>query len=176
MMSFFHRTTSQPLKPPSGLAPKRSQHFVQREVDDFSASDLEISFASTVSLHSPQKNSVPLTPGRDYAEPMDISPAPQSRNPLTDSARQKSISRPRAYTSGARLFGNDLSNNSSSHLPSTQSVPLPFDTSDSSNTSSRSTDKCTQRSALSAEWLMNSHTSGHVVEARNICKFQLTMN
>ncbi|EKM83046.1 hypothetical protein AGABI1DRAFT_34393 [Agaricus bisporus var. burnettii JB137-S8] len=160
-MSFFHRTTSQPLKPPSGLAPKRSQHFVQREVDDFSASDLEISFASTVSLHSPQKNSVPLTPGRDYAEPMDISPAPQSRNPLIDSARQKSISRPRAYTSGARLFGNDLSNNSSSHLPSTQSVPLPFDTSDSSNTSSRSTDKCTQRSALSAEWLMNSHTSGH---------------
>jgi M-phase inducer tyrosine phosphatase len=167
-MSFFSRTSSQPLKLPSALAHKRSQHFTRREVDDFSASDLEISFASNVSLNSPQKDSVPLTPDRDYAEPMDISPAPQPTNPLVDSGRQKSSSRPRAYTSGARLFGNDLSNNSSSHLPGTQNISVPLHKADDSNTSTRSTDKRMQRSALPAEWLTNAHIFDHETEVRNI--------
>jgi M-phase inducer tyrosine phosphatase len=167
-MSFFSRTSSQPLKLPSALAHKRSQHLPRREVEDFSASDLEISFASTVSLNSPQKDSVPLTPDRDYAEPMDISPAPLPTNPLNDPGRQKSSSRPRAYTSGARLFGNDLSNNSSSHLPSTQNVSVPFNKADPSNTSTCAADKRIQRSALPAEWLTNARTFDHEVEVRNI--------
>ncbi|KAF5391347.1 hypothetical protein D9757_001939 [Collybiopsis confluens] len=102
------------------------------DVDDFLSSDLEISFASTVSLNSPPKDHIALTPEMEYAEPMDISPAPPKN-------------RPRAFTSSARLFGNDMS----SRLNSTRDLqPSPSIREESISA------KRTQRSALPTEWLM----------------------
>ena len=96
-MSFFN--PSDHLAPPSALSRKRSQFFSKpprEDVDDFLSSDLEVSFASTVSLHSPPRRNAALPEEKPSpAESMDISPAP---------------GRPRAYTSGARLFGSNIGN------------------------------------------------------------------
>ncbi|KAJ3568881.1 hypothetical protein NP233_g5424 [Leucocoprinus birnbaumii] len=155
MMSLF-QTKNQHLIPPTAPSRKRSQHLAQRDLDEFLSSDLEVSFASTVSLNSPPKDNVPLTPDRDYAEPMDISPLPQSKSYANAEAR-KSASRPRAYTSSARLFGNDLSNNTATHSQVSQKmVVAPSYSSNAADTSTQG-GKRTQRSALPTEWLMNSH-------------------
>ncbi|KAF5387125.1 hypothetical protein D9615_001840 [Tricholomella constricta] len=141
-MSFFAPTSSsQFLSPPSAPSRKQSQRFNRRqEVDDFLSSDLEASFASTVSLYSPPQETVALTPDEEYAEPMDISPAPPPK-PTT-----KAGARPRAFTSAARLFGNDLSNGL---MPSPVLAPVP-----SLKPAGSTYAKKTQRAALPTEWLM----------------------
>ncbi|KAG9318859.1 hypothetical protein JVU11DRAFT_965 [Chiua virens] len=96
------------------LAPirKRSQHFKPRDdLDDFLSSDLELSFASTVSISSPSRDHDSIAKDTTQDDRMDISPMPchvARREPVHFS---KPTARPRAYTSGARMFGQDLSNN-----------------------------------------------------------------
>ncbi|KAG5650868.1 hypothetical protein H0H81_010711 [Sphagnurus paluster] len=144
-MSFYPATTSQYLSPPSAPSRKRSQRFTRRqEIDDFLSSDLEASFASTVSLNSPPRVTVALSPEEEYAEPMDISPAPPPK------PASKSGARPRAFTSAARLFGNDLSNGL---MPSPVLAPVPTLKSSGSTYS-----KKTHRAALPTEWLMTAPT------------------
>lgn len=96
-MSFFNPPSH--LAPPSALSRKRSQLFSKpprEDIDDFLSSDLEVSFASTVSLHSPPRRTAALPQEKpNLPESMDISPAP---------------GRPRAYTSAARLFGSNIGN------------------------------------------------------------------
>lgn len=162
MMSLF-QPTSQHLKPPSAPSQKHSQHFVQRDVDEFLSSDLEVSFASTVSLNSPPKDNVPLTPDRDHAEPMDISPLPPPKSHVNVEGR-RSASRPRAYTSNARLFGNDLSNNAPTLPPSPQVVVVPSCDSNASDPSTKSGGTRTQRSALPTEWLMTASNPDNNLE------------
>ncbi|KAG6874084.1 hypothetical protein C0995_006941 [Termitomyces sp. Mi166 len=139
-MSFLSRT-SPFLSPPAAPSRKRSERPIQRQdIDDFLSSDLEVSFASTVSIHSPPRKPASLAPEEDYAEPMDISPAPPPKPAL------KAGARPRAFTSSARLFGNDLSNGGGGLMPSPS-----IDLSPSVKSSSL---KKIQRSALPTEWLM----------------------
>ncbi|KAK7467081.1 m-phase inducer phosphatase [Stygiomarasmius scandens] len=110
------------------------------DVEEFLSSDLELSFASTVSLNSPSRDPVLLTPESDYAEPMDISPAP---------ALKPTHGRPRAFTSAARLFGNDMSNRIS---PNAAIEPSPSFHVESTRSSSS---KRTQRAALPTQWLFS---------------------
>lgn len=154
-MAFFAPpSTSQYLNPPSAPSRKRSQRFVRPrdEVDEFLSSDLEASFASTVSLYSPPHEPISLTPDHEYAEPMDISPAPAPKptaSRLSGMERDYSLkpqARPRAFTSAARLFGNDLSNGL---LPSPTLAPAP-----SLKSGGSTYTKKTQRAALPTEWLM----------------------
>jgi len=149
-MTSLFQTKNQQLVQPSQ---KRSHRFGQCDVEEFLSSDLEISFASTVSLNSPSKEDVPLTPDRKYAEMMDISPLPPTNSQSFVGGR-KSSSRSRAYTSSARLFGNDLSNNVLNPIPS-QATHCDYAT---SNTSTQGA-KRTQRSALPTEWLMRTGAS-----------------
>ncbi|KAF9466332.1 hypothetical protein BDZ94DRAFT_1187713 [Collybia nuda] len=145
-MAFFAPTSSsQFLLPPSVPARKRSQRFVpvRDEIDDFLSSDLEHSFASTVSLHSPPHEPTALASNTEYAEPMDISPAPPPK-PATSRFSIKQTIRPRAFTSAARLFGNDISNGLTA---SPTLAPAPVKPAGSVQT------KKTQRSALPNEWL-----------------------
>ncbi len=162
-MPFSLPTMSQQLMPPTAPSRKRSQRFIQRDIDQFLSSDLEVSFASTVSLNSPPKEHVPLTPDRDYAEPMDISPAPPPKPLFANADNRKATSRPRAHTTSARLFGNDLSNDNL--LPSPQIVP-PL--SIKPNNASQSTNKGIQRSALPTEWFTNVHAPEIRLEVRII--------
>lgn len=133
-MSFFNPSDH---LAPSALSRKRSQFFSKpprQDVDDFLSSDLEVSFASTVSLHSPPRRNAALPQEKPSpAESMDISPAP---------------GRPRAYTSGARLFGSNIGNtlDPSPHVASKSSkVP-----------SIQLNGKHTQRSGLSLTWTQQS--------------------
>jgi M-phase inducer tyrosine phosphatase len=116
----------------SSLHPHRRHDRLQQshDVDDLS-SDLELSFASNVSLNSPPRESVALTPESEFPKPMDISPAPPAPS-------MKPNMRPRAFTSGPRMFGHDRSNES------IQSSLKPGST--------HSSGKRTQRSALPLEW------------------------
>jgi M-phase inducer tyrosine phosphatase len=162
-MTFFARTSSQFLNPPLAPAHKISSRFIRSKdiVDDVLSSDLEISFASNVSLNSPPREQASLP--SDY-EPMDISPAP----PVNPPSRLKSQSkRPRAFTSGARLFGNDISN-SNSLSPSPSIVAGPTDKATGSTSTKR-----TQRAALPTEWL----TAISVPEplANQVCVTRTTM-
>ncbi|KAK7054946.1 m-phase inducer phosphatase [Paramarasmius palmivorus] len=131
------------------LAPlrKRSGSTIQSrardDVDEFLSSDLELSFASSVSINSPSRDN--LTPDNEYAEPMDISPLP----PQKTLASQQSIvqqplaqKRPRAFTTAARIF-NDVSN----RTPALQPSPSIVD-------STKSSSKRTHRPNLPMEWLM----------------------
>ncbi|RDB24037.1 M-phase inducer phosphatase [Hypsizygus marmoreus] len=153
MALFAPPSTSQYLVPPSAPSRNRSHRFVRcrDEVDDFLSSDLEASFASTVSLHSPPHEPVNLTPDYEYAEPMDISPAPAPKPAPSRMERDslKPQARPRAYTSAARLFGNDISNGL---MPSPTLAPAP---SLKSAGSGSTYSKKTQRAALPTEWLMS---------------------
>lgn len=149
-MTSLFPTKVQCLMLPTIPSRKRSQRFGQRDVDEFLSSDLETSFASTVSLNSPSKGDVPLTPDREYAEPMDISPFPLPK-PHAHIGERKPASRSRAYTSSARLFGNDLSNNAPDFLLPSQATHCDPT---ASNTSTQGA-KRTQRSALPTEWLMS---------------------
>ena len=142
-MTFFARTSSQFLNPPLAPAHTITSRFIRNKdnVDDILSSDLEISFASNVSLNSPPRELASLP---SDCEPMDISPAP----PINPSSRMKSQSkRPRAFTSGARLFGNDISN-SNSLFPSPSIVAAPTHKAVGSTSAKR-----IQRAALPTEWL-----------------------
>ncbi|GLB35383.1 putative rhodanese Homology domain containing protein [Lyophyllum shimeji] len=146
-MSFFAPTSSsQHLKPPSAPTGKRSLRSMHRqEVDEFLSSDLEASFASTVSLNSPPREPLVLNSDEGYAEPMDISPAPPPKPSVKQGAR------PRAFTSAARLFGNDISNG-----PTLSPSLAPAPTLKSSQGSVVS--KKIQRAALPTEWLMTARS------------------
>ena len=111
--------------------------------------DLELSFASNMSLNSPARDSQPLTPEDENPNhvPMDISPIPPPRlepAPILQTSNQKPfVGRPRAATSAARLFGRDMSNG---HDTASQySV--------SKSGTGTSTGKRLQRAALPTEWL-----------------------
>ncbi|KAK0459559.1 uncharacterized protein EV420DRAFT_273637 [Desarmillaria tabescens] len=127
----------------STFSRKRSNATPERHDDDeeYLSSDLELSFASTVSLNSPPKEPVALMPESEYGVPMDISPAPPKFQPT------KAATRPRAFTSAAstRVFGSDVSN--CTDQTSSQRGP---------SSSTHSGSKRTQRSALPMEWLMAS--------------------
>ena len=143
-MTFFTRSSSQFLNPPLAPSHKISPRFIRNNdnVDDVLSSDLEVSFASNVSLNSPPREQVSLP---SDCEPMDISPAP----PVNPPSRLKPQSkRPRAFTSGARLFGNDISNNINPLFPSPSIVAAPTHKATGSTSAKR-----IQRAALPTEWL-----------------------
>ena len=90
---------------------------------------------------------------------MDISPAPvikhiSSRLDMKESSKPK---RPRAFTSGARLFGSDLSNGSNPLLPS----PPLREESPKEAGATQSNAKRIQRSAVPTEWLAVSRAEPH---------------
>lgn len=132
--------------PPTAPSRKRFQR-PRDDVDEFLSSDLELSFASTMSLHSPPHVSTIQTPNNDRSDLMDVSPT--LANPVftlalpKDDDAAKPKSRPRAFTSGARTFGRDVSN---SVPPALQPPLIPKSSGSASN-------KCTQRSALPFEWM-----------------------
>jgi M-phase inducer tyrosine phosphatase len=151
--------------PPAAPSCKRSQPFPRPrdDVDEFLSSDLELSFASTMSLHSPPHRTSVLTPDNERADLMDISPPPNPTFTLEasqqkDDITSKTKNRPRAFTSGARVFGRDMSNGVSPvpHLPS---MPKSSDSQSSSNRM--------QRSALPFEWLATAPSS-NVPEDTNL--------
>jgi M-phase inducer tyrosine phosphatase len=153
-MTFFAPSSSSRfLQPPPAPSRRKPQLMLRDEVDEFLSSDLEASFASTVSLYSPSHDPITLTP--DLGEPMDISPAP-APNPIISKLPKETSSgniilkqhaRPRAFTSAARLFGNDISNGLMPS-PSLVQESKPADSVQS---------KKTQRSALPTEWLKLTH-------------------
>lgn len=128
-------------------APLRSNRFLNGDIDI--SSDLEISFASNVSLNSPPRHNVSLAL---ECEPMDISPAPPIKPLVVSTFEIGSIkpARPRAFTSGARLFGADISNGSSQ---AASLLPTPSIDKNAPFGSVRSNSKKIQRSALPTEWL-----------------------
>ncbi|KAF7322847.1 Rhodanese domain-containing protein [Mycena chlorophos] len=113
--------------PPRNNRPQHVSH------DD---DDLESSFMSNVSLNSPPRNTLALTPDSESPKPMDISPAPPP-------ASKQQFARPRAFTSGPRMFGHDRSNESRS----SSNGPSP------SLKSGTASGKRIQRSALPFEWM-----------------------
>ena len=138
-------------------APVRTQSHAFEQPEDL---DLELSFASTMSLNSPARDSQPLTPEDENPNhvPMDISPIPPPRfqppalQPTLQMSNPKPfVGRPRAATSAARLFGRDMSNgHDSSSLYSASSI---------SKSGTGSTAKRLQRAALPTEWLASSRPS-----------------
>ncbi|KAJ7109215.1 hypothetical protein C8R44DRAFT_635087 [Mycena epipterygia] len=134
-MPFFAQQTQYLNAPPVHSHRHHDRLHATHDVDDLS-SDLELSFASNVSLNSPPRDPVALTPESEYPKPMDISPAPPAP-PI------RPYMRPRAFTSGPRMFGHDRSNESihAGPPPSLKSG------------STQSSGKRTQRSALPLEWL-----------------------
>lgn len=108
------------LQPPPAPFRKPSQRLARpdEELDDFLSSDLEHSFASTMSLNSapasPEKDPLGLPAENENMAPfspnaMDISPAPKNQTSMFGSGKR---SRPRAFTV-ARVFGRELSNQES---------------------------------------------------------------
>ncbi|KAK7014998.1 Rhodanese domain-containing protein [Favolaschia claudopus] len=130
-MPLFTTRPTQHLDAPVPTTRRHDRLQVSHDVDDLS-SDLELSFASNVSLNSPPRDHLALTPESEYPKPMDISPAP----PL------KSFTRPRAFTSGPRMFGQDRSNES---IQSGSIGSLKPE-------STHSSGKRIQRSALPSQW------------------------
>ncbi|KZT09418.1 uncharacterized protein LAESUDRAFT_504084 [Laetiporus sulphureus 93-53] len=127
----------------------------RNELDDFLTSevdvdlDLELSFASSMSLNSPVRDPLELADEEDMSTytPMDVSPAlplavPSTAKPI----RQPVFIRPHAFTTNARLFGKDMSNNSAS---SVHSLGKSLDTS--------GVGKPPQRPALPMEWTSPGH-------------------
>lgn len=137
-MNFFSTISSASSQYLSAPIRKRSEHLKPRDdLDEFLSSDLELSFASTMSLNSPPRDYVDIT--QDDA--MDISPMP-SHVPRKEPVQfSKPTTRPRAYTSGARMFGQELSNNGISN-----------DSASNSTSGTQSGSKRTQRTALPVEW------------------------
>ncbi|KAJ7090034.1 hypothetical protein C8R43DRAFT_1172447 [Mycena crocata] len=131
-MPFFTQPTQYLNAPPVHSHRRHDRLQPSHEVDDLS-SDLELSFASNVSLNSPPREAVALTPDSEYPKPMDISPAPPA--PPT-----KPFMRPRAFTSGPRMFGHDRSNESIQTGPP------------ASLKSGSTSGKRTQRGALPSQW------------------------
>ncbi|KAH8117589.1 hypothetical protein DFH11DRAFT_1030376 [Phellopilus nigrolimitatus] len=154
MASYSHPAVSSKshLKPPPAPSRKPSQRLLRppNELDDFLSSDLELSFASTMSLNSP-----PASPPKElfttsnlhaYSPesspmPMDISPAPVSKTSSSIAvANNERRGRPRAFTT-ARTFGRELSNRESPSLSTTNSVSV------------KNSENKLQRSALPSEWM-----------------------
>ncbi|KAH9923982.1 uncharacterized protein BXZ73DRAFT_50694 [Epithele typhae] len=119
-------------------APTRNQTNPDAELD------LELSFASTMSLNSPPRDSRPLTPEAENPNyvPMDVSPAPSA--PSLTTGRKPAMGRPRAATSAARLFGQDMSNDHNHDNVSVSSA--------SKQVTGTSSGKRLQRAALPTEW------------------------
>lgn len=82
----------------------RASNQLTRDLQDNAQSDLELSFASTVSLQS-----LPDIAKSDVV-PMDISPDPTRFNRQFGGISLEKTRHPHASTSFARLFGRDLSN------------------------------------------------------------------
>ena len=151
MQAFFaapsNNVSSRFLKPPAAPMRKLSQRVLgaKDDIDDFLSSDLELSFASTMSINSPPRDTIALAPEAEKEDvvPMDISPAPMRMFPSSRKSGGDDSTRPRALTSG-RLFGRDVSND----LP--QAPPTKTST---------TTGKRTQRAALPMEWLGQSKAS-----------------
>jgi M-phase inducer tyrosine phosphatase len=166
-MSFFNAaaaSASRLLKVPPAPTRKRTQHThdpqlqeQKDEMDNFLSSDLEISFASTMSISSPHRDA--SLPPSDMPDAMDISPMPPMRtrvpaNTTNENADlssgsatfNKSASRARASTV-SRTFGNDVSNDSLTL------GPLSSATAKFSDKTTGSTAKRTQRSTLPFEWM-----------------------
>lgn len=136
--STFSSASSQYLSAPLAPIRQRSQNLKPRDdLDEFLSSDLEHSFASTMSLNSPSRDYVNIS--QDDA--MDISPMPSHVSRKESVQFSKPTTRPRAYTSGARMFGQDLSNNSISNNSISDL-----------KSGTRSGSKCTQHTALPVEW------------------------
>jgi M-phase inducer tyrosine phosphatase len=150
-MTFFNPALSSKFLtalPTSRTRSQKSLHPPDDIDDDFLSSDLEVSFASNVSLNSPPRDAIDLS--MEY-EPMDISPAPpQPKNSSRDRSAPsngKLSTRPRAFTTAARMFGRDVSNDVTSSFPLAPSQ------------AQKSEAKRTQRGALPSEWLMVSQPS-----------------
>ncbi|KAG7092405.1 hypothetical protein E1B28_008762 [Marasmius oreades] len=145
---FFHRKRS-------------SSHSQSRDdVDDFLSSDLELSFASSVSINSPSRDdNLARTLDSEYAEPMDISPLPPQKTLQPIIQRPLAQTRPRAFTTAARLF-NDVSNKAATVLAPSPSIV----------DSNKSSSKRTQRPTLPTQWLMpsNPDTSGNVFNVSSV--------
>lgn len=150
-MAFFapiNKINSQRLAAPTASlrSKKSTTRFLNGDID--LSSDLEISFASNVSLHSPPRHDISLA---SDCEPMDISPAPPVKPPIVPTFESMKPARPRAFTSGARLFGADISNNGSGQAKGL--MPSPSLDQNPPLGSVRSSSKKIQRSALPTEWL-----------------------
>ena len=168
MTTFQPSTFKQFLAIPQAPTRKLSQRIsgkVTSEIEDFLSSDverdLELSFASTMSIHSPPRDTISLAPEDDSREyvPMDISPAPpriQAGASAKVEETKKLRGRPRAFTSSARLFGTDVSNSSGHASLNVPSVP-----SSGSGTSTSGHGKKVQRAALPFEWMSNSGPGDH---------------
>jgi M-phase inducer tyrosine phosphatase len=143
-MSFFTATSNNQFLNPL-LAPSRKKGLRFLQTNDEFTSDLEISFASNVSLNSPPRDHLSLP----ECEPMDISPAPVPKHISSGLKETSKPKRPRAFTSGARLFGSDLSNSCNPLLPSPHL--------EESSKATQSNSKRIQRSALPTEWLAAPH-------------------
>jgi M-phase inducer tyrosine phosphatase len=96
----------------------RTIQFVQGthdNVEDVLSSDLELSFASAMSLNSPLRTSTKLvdTVCREDVIPMDISPEPSrfvQPSRMTSSHLVGKVMRACGSTTSVRLFGRNLSN------------------------------------------------------------------
>ncbi|KAJ7694203.1 hypothetical protein B0H17DRAFT_1159248 [Mycena rosella] len=135
-MPFFTQSTQHLNAPPVRSHRHHDRLQPSQNVDDLS-SDLELSFASNVSLNSPPRDPIGLTPESEYPKPMDISPVPPAPS-------IRPFMRPRAFTSGPRMFGQDRSNESIHSGP-----PASL-----KQGSTHSNGKKTQRSALPTEWVI----------------------
>ena len=130
--------------PPNSSASARPRD----DVDEFFPSDLELSFASTVSLNSRSRS--------DYV-PLDISPVPFCKA-VTRPKNNNMVSKfsPHAFTT--RGFGNDVSNGISApaNPPIPQSNPSTFQT------------KRIQFSALPSGWLAFSRPKEDRLDANDV--------
>ncbi|EJD06069.1 uncharacterized protein FOMMEDRAFT_145381 [Fomitiporia mediterranea MF3/22] len=114
MPPFFTSLSAKTLKPPPAPSRKPSERLQRpsNELDDFLSSDLENSFASTMSLNSPTGSPrdafVPSSlPEVQSPMAMDISPAPPQKMFLDDASERKAS---RQELSAARSFGRELGN------------------------------------------------------------------
>ncbi|THH04561.1 hypothetical protein EW146_g10145, partial [Bondarzewia mesenterica] len=137
MQAYFaapsNNVSSRFLKPPAAPSRKLGQRIqgANNDIDDFLSSDLELSFASTVSISSPKRDDIALMPDDDKEDvPMDISPAPPTRS--------------HGHATTGRLFGRDASNDMAKPPASK---------------SGTAAGKRIQRSALPAEWMSQVKTS-----------------
>lgn len=132
---FPSHTATRFLQVPSLPTRKASTHVPNGGFDNIS-DDLELSFASNMSLNptiADERDNHVASP-----VPMDISPAPATRV-----APSKFVARPRAFTSSARLFGRDVSNEN----------PQPPPSIGSGTGSGTTSGKKLQRAALPFEWM-----------------------
>lgn len=103
---------------PVSTSSTRTIQFVQGTQDDVEellSSELELSFASAMSLNSPLRASTKLVDnvGREDVIPMDISPEPSrftQHSRITGGRLVEKVMRTHGTTNFVRLFGRDLSN------------------------------------------------------------------